>query len=292
MDAIHVQYFYGLGFALGRVQFVSVCDEKLNNWRWSNTIEAAKGWMRSVSEIDGGLLPKTKKAAPILLEVLDNFSNLLGQDREPTSDESGLISQGITAFYNVFEQEIEDTHCFIVTPVGAYAASALLKNASSHLSQAAQKVVSDDIREDFNKSGECLALDLYTACGFHALRAVEAAALFYHRNVTGVELSDVPLGTLIYGNQKDYPGSGLRPQYVKEGSPNDSPLGLIISLLSQINAIYRIPLMHPKMSLKSYTAKFVFDTSAIAISAMVTDTIERFKRKQAEREQAQPKTEE
>jgi len=47
-----------------------------------------------------------------------------------------------------------------------------------------------------------------------------------------------------------------------------------------MNAIYRRPIMHPNMSLGATTAKFVFDTSAIAISAMVTDAIARFAKKQ------------
>jgi hypothetical protein len=107
------------------------------------------------------------------------------------------------------------------------------------------------------------------------MRAVEAEARMYHLEVTGIDLTEVPLGTLIYGDQKKYPGSGLRTQYTKEGSLHESQLGLIVSLLSQMNAIYRIPVMHPKMVLHAHTAKFVFDTSAIVISAMVTDAIER-----------------
>jgi hypothetical protein len=142
----------------------------------------------------------------------------------------------------------------------------------------AQKVVSPEIREDFNKAGECLALDLYTACGFHAMRAIEAEARKYHDVVTGVSLTDVPLGTLIYGD-KNSPGSGLKKTHQQQGSSHDDPLGLIISLLCQINAIYRRPIMHPNMSLDAPKAKFVFDMAALAISAMVTDDFDRFVKK-------------
>jgi len=119
------------------------------------------------------------------------------------------------------------------------------------------------------------------------MRAVEAEASIYHREVTGVDLDDVPLGTLIYGDKKNYPDSGLRTQYAKEGSLQDSPLGLVVSLLSQLNLIYRIPIMHPKMQLGANKAKFVFDTAAIAISAMVEDAIARFVEKQKAAKAAQ-----
>jgi hypothetical protein len=292
MDTINVQYFYGLGFAFGRIQEVAVSGEKLNSWHWSGALESAKEWATSCSKFEGDLLPKTRKAAVALLASLDEFSKLLGQDREANTEEWRLISSGIENFYKVFEQEVEDTHCFVVTPVGAYAVTALLVNASSHLSQRAQQIVDDEVKVDFNQAGTCLALDLYTACGFHAMRAVEAEARYYHKDVTGVELKDVPLGKLIYGDPKSYPNSGLRTQHAKEGSSHDDALGLIISLLSQINAIYRRPIMHPEMSLSAAKAKFVFDTAAIAISAMVTDAVDRLQAKvDADKKAAQPQEE-
>jgi hypothetical protein len=280
MDRLNIQYYYVVGFTLGRLHGITGSGDWLNRFTWSASLEPAIQWMKNFAADDTTPLPKTKKAAAVLLGTLENFSELLGQKREATVDESGVIFNAITAFYHVFEQEVEDAHCLVVRPVGAYAVSALMENACSHLSQSAQKVVSPGVRADFNRAGECLALDLYTACGFHAMRAVEAEARMYHMDVTGVSLTDVPLGTLIYGDQKNYPNSGLRTQHAKEGNSHDSPLGLVVSLLSQINAIYRRPIMHPDMALEEQTAKFVFDTSAIAISAMVTDALTRFAEKE------------
>lgn len=282
MDRIHMQYFCGLGFALGRLQSVANSNDKLNSWRWSTMTGVAKDWVQSCATFEVDVLPKTKKGASRLIAVLDEFSKLLGNDREATTEEWKVIPDGIAEFYKIFEQESEDANVFIVTPVGAYAVSSLLENACSHLSKPAQEIVADEVRQDFDQAGRCLALDLYTACGFHAVRAMEAEARFYHEDVTGVELTDVPIGTLIHGDQKKYPGSGLQIQHNKEGGSNENPLGLIISLLSQINAIYRRPIMHPEMSLGRDRAKFVFDTAAIAISAMVTDAVVRFAKKKSQ----------
>ncbi len=147
----------------------------------------------------------------------------------------------------------------------------LAQTADLHLSELARQVVADTIKKDFTWAGACLAADLFTACGFHAMRALETEARTYHTIVTGVEMTDVPLWVLIDGDQKTFPGSGLRGQHEKEGSPQDSQLGLVIALLAYLNKIYRRPIMHPEMTLNHETAKEVFDATAIAISAMVAD---------------------
>ena len=79
------------------------------------------------------------------------------------------------------------------------------------------------------------------------MRAVEAQARLYHMVVTHMpeQLEDVPLGPLINGAKGDF--DGLRDVWTREGAKNDSPLGLIISLLSSLNKIYRCPIMHPDM---------------------------------------------
>ena len=106
------------------------------------------------------------------------------------------------------------------------------------------------------------------------MRAVQAQARLYHMVVTHMpeQLEDVPLGPLING-AGDF--DGLRDVWTREGAENDSPLGLIISLLSSLNKIYRCPIMHPDMMLTGDTAKLVFDLAAIVISSMMQDAVDR-----------------
>jgi hypothetical protein len=280
MERLNLISFYNLGRELGRLQSVAIADIKLTDWRWMTAIQNAKQFLEPWEKIETKIFPKTAKAATALAAIVGHFSKLLGSDRIPASSEWSSITNEISQFYKVFEQELEDSRSFLVTPIGAYSVSVLHEDASAHLSKRAQAVIGEEQKLDFNKAGECLSFDLYTACGFHAMRALEAEARSYHKIVTEVELWEVPLGTLINGNQTKCPGSGLKPQWVKEGSANDSQLGLAISLLSQINAIYRRPLMHPEMTLDYDTAKLVFDLAAIVISTMVTDGFSRFTARQ------------
>jgi len=56
MDPLNIQFFYGLGFALGRIQTLALSNEKLNSGRWSNTLESAVEWTKACSSFQEGIL--------------------------------------------------------------------------------------------------------------------------------------------------------------------------------------------------------------------------------------------
>ena len=163
----------------------------------------------------------------------------------------------------------------MITHIAAYSTSSLIHQAELHLSEQAQRVLSGDEIKDFRQAGECLAFGLYTASGFHAMRALEAEARRFHMIATGSSTQvDWTLDPIINGNsgRKQF---GLRDQWKKEGARDDSPLVLIMTLLSTITHIYRNPIMHPEMTLDPEQAKQVFNVSSIAINAMVSEGIKR-----------------
>jgi hypothetical protein len=278
MEGISLIYFYRVGFQIGRLHQLCVSDQELNHWRWSSAIKDARLWLENFHKDEIKILPKTKRAAGVFVETIDSFSSLLGQPRKPELDEWSRLTNAVDRFQNVFDQEIEDTFTFCITPIGAYSTTALITNAELHLSEIARKAIGEVARADYRSAGSCLALDHFTASGFHSMRALEAVSRGYHKIVTGISdvLTDTPLGPLINGSK----GSpGLRTQWEIEGSHNDSMLGLIVSTLSHVNKVYRSPIMHPEMILDHDQAKLVFDTAALAINAMVADSIERIEKK-------------
>ncbi len=281
MLRLNLVYFYGLGSVIGRLISVALSDDKLNDSRYSSAISSAKEWVAPPKGESVAAFPKRVKALEQFHVAIEKFEKLLGADRKPTVDEYMLLVDANINFSKVFEQELEDARAYLVTPMGAYSVTGLLENASSHLSSTTQTVIGPETKNDFDEAGRCLSLDLYTACGFHAMRALEYEARVYHEMVTGVKMVDVPIGVLINGDQKNYAGSGLTPKHQQEGGKNDSPLGLIISLLASINKIYRCPVMHPEMALGRDEAKLVFDLSATSISAMIDDGVDRVKKQLA-----------
>lgn len=277
MDRLHLFAFYSLGSSVSKLETLLLPRPHLRNVTLGHAIGVAEGTMSVWKRLDA--MPKTAKACDTFYEALQTFVKLVGQDRTATEDECSQLEEEISKFNRVFEQECEDVHAFMLRAMGAYSVSALLEDACTHLSATAQKAVGDQTKSDFNEAGKCLLLDLHTACGFHAMRALEHEARFYHEVVTNVKMDDVPIGILISGDQKNYPGSGLRLQHTKEGGAADSPLSLIISLLANINKLYRCPIMHPEMTLDHEQAKQVFDLAANAISAIIDDGLNRFQAK-------------
>jgi hypothetical protein len=265
---------------------VAISNSNLNKIAWSASIDRAGEWLTGFAELSEPeprssaqeLFVKSRAAAKGLIETLNDFKPKLTQDRTATFEEYKSLLDGIDRFHNICEQEFEDLQVRLIAPIGAYHLKTLTDDAEMHLSNQAQKVLDAKTKRDFAAAGTCLAYDLFTASGFHAMRAVEAVARKYHRIVTNLEtaLQNIPLSPII-NERKDF--VGLRKQWEDEGSKNDSPLGLIISTLSHVNSIYRNPIMHPEMVLTYDLAKQVFDISAIAISEMVADGCQRAEEK-------------
>lgn len=285
LKRINVNYLYNFGRVMQELHNVADAETALTPKEWAD-IATAKDWLENFGRSE--MAPRT---AAVTGEVWTHLNNLLKSQATRTEPLTGQerinLSQLVIKFTNVFESEAPEIFLYFVSTVGAYSLTKLIENACSHLSAKAQTVINDKQRTDFNLAGICLALDLYTASGFHAMRAVEEEARTYHKLVTTIDLTDVPLGALINGDSGQ-PGSGLKNQFVKEGSLNTSPLGLIISLLSHINKIYRVRIMHPDMTLDYESAKHLFDLSVNAITAIVEDGHTRFTAKQATGKTAKP----
>jgi hypothetical protein len=273
MRQINVDYWYTFGRAMSLLEecfAVTPCDIDARDW---SRISTAIKWLKPIAANDDyAIVPGTQRLANDLSEMLSNL--VTTHNMQPTRIDSVFQAQvnvTLTAFHNVLTSGAQEIFTFLISGRGAYSAKALLEDASSHLSDVAQKSIVGSEKRDFDLAGACLACVFSTATGFHAMRALEAEARRYHMAVTGLSREvDWTLSPLVNGNSGK--GQfGLRDQWKKEGARDDAPLLLIITLLSSITQIYRNPIMHPEMTLTLTQAKQVFDTAALVISAMVED---------------------
>lgn len=248
-------------------------------------IRVAAQWLDRVANGEWAIIPGSEKAASELADALhqllraheadrpSDFDRIARLDARTQAQINGLIG----AFNGVIRSNSQQIYVMYVHEKGAYSASALIEGARIHLSDDAQNNISNSEKTDFDLAGKCYVHDLATATGFHAMRALEAEARRYHKEVTqqSVEV-DWTLNPLINGNC-GRGQVGLRDAWKSEGAREDSPLLLIITLLTSISQIYRNPIMHPEMVLDESSSKQVFDTTALAISAMVADRLKREK---------------
>jgi hypothetical protein len=275
MNKINVAFFFMLGQMIGQLQesCVAAISRPLDYAEWIPFANAKNFF-------DPGEIAKVlPRSAVVAKEILKRVTPIASHPEKqkgvvPDSNLTAL-SQYLRKFENVLESECREIFTYHVPDVGAYSTTSLIEKAESHLSEQAQQTITEDEIKDYKQAGECLAFGLHTAVGFHAMRSLEAEARRYHMIVTGSPTEvDWTLDPLINGNS-GRGQFGLRDQWKKEGARDDSPLVLVMSLLTTITHIYRNPIMHPEMTLDPEQAKQIFNISSIAINAMVSDRVER-----------------
>jgi hypothetical protein len=177
--------------------------------------------------------------------------------------------KAILKFNIVFDAELGTKDFLVVQEIGIYSPSALLMRAQRHLHAEVLLTLTrlvPSATSDYALAGRALAFEMSMACGFHALRSVEAVARSYHMIVKerSTVVENQPLSAVI-NELRDHLTSN------KGNKNTDAPLSLNIELLSKIDRIFRCPIMHPEMTLDGKRAKEVFDLSASVISSMAED---------------------
>ena len=179
---------------------------------------------------------------------------------------SPLLS-AVRIFETNLDAELAEAPTYFISQVGIFSTKDLLSRAHKKLSEGSLKLCSQFVIDDVKMSGSCLAMHQFTACGFHALRAIEDIARKYSKKIvkTPRHKEDfLPLGPVI---------NNLREQLELEESvkSSDSSLGLIIAYMVRVKNIFRNPIMHPEMVLEEDGAKEVFDLAFLIINAITRD---------------------
>jgi hypothetical protein len=223
------------------------------------------GWLSEFAASDPAGLETCRLELPKITAEIDKIFNSSKKEGEQWTDYKFVdLREVVKRFQTLLFSETEKSPVFSVTPKGIYDTLSLVDHAERELEES----VSDDAKKDFAQAGRCLAFELFTATGFHAMRALEGVARRYHKVVTRAPtLSTKPLGPLI---------NDLREQLSVENPHDDeqastSPLGLIIAFLARITKIYRNPIMHPEMIVDEQSAKRVFKLASNVIADMEED---------------------
>lgn len=224
-----------------------------------------------ISNEENAVLPGAIAAAQELQTENARLLRLIHNDKKLTQQDVLLLPGKLLKFEHLLENDLARLPTFSVERTGIFDSTDLITRADNHLSDVARANISTNAKMDFQASGRCLAFGEFTASGFHAVRALESVARKYHSLVCklAAETENLPLGPLV---------NDLRKVLEKEEGKNasDSPLGLIIANLARMNNIYRKPITHPEMTLDSAdAAKEVFDLTAVSISLLEKDFVER-----------------
>src|SRR5262245_19607282 len=202
--------------------------------------QTIQGWetLRSILSIlmDGSAKLKLNESAPAARRLLGEVESVLAD--YSLNPDFVLSDDRVNAFnsaWGVFEQAVQldfgRAPVYLVTQKGIYGTYDLVNGAEFVFVAEVFSAISDEARGDFNQAGRCLAFGIWTACGFHALRATEKVLREYYE-----ALVEKPPGKMTM--------APLIEELRKAGGDAKT-----LAVLDQIRDLHRNPMNHPEVFL-------------------------------------------
>lgn len=163
-----------------------------------------------------------------------------------------VISDATREFETVLAAELQALDTYFISQKGIYSTPDLIERADNALDEDVRRIINPEAVKDFKQAGRCLAFDLPTAAGFHAMRATENVLRQYHKVA-------VPSSS-----------SGSTPEMatcineLKKAGADEKTMAVI----DQIRDLHRNTIMHPEVFLSPSEGLRLFDIAKSAISAM------------------------
>jgi hypothetical protein len=254
MKKINLVDWYNLGRGMGHLKLISAGDLSRDNY---NLLFQAMLRLKSVcSETSPLIVPfeVCRTSAKSLFDLLLTIQNkiVFKKGWKISEDDVSEITAALTRFENVFADEIPTLATYFVSQKRIYSTRDLIEKAENVFSEGVRKKLSEQCLLDIHEAGKCIAFDLATAGGFHAVRALETVALDY---VTKRHLNP---------NQKDL-GEYIRVLRV-DGADKKA-----LDNVDQLRGLRRNPLVHPKGNLEIDEAISVFQLCTSGITELVSD---------------------
>lgn len=235
---------------------------------------ALAGKVRKFADDDSGF-QTSKHSARDLFESIMAFSSQHATDdgSPPTlaiekfdnkvaSWQYSDISTKLDAFRTNLSTECRDVEIYSVGQVGIYKTSELVSNGARQIADEYKEYLPPMCLDEFDSAGRCLGFDLPTACGFHALRAVELAILHYLESL-GVA------GTKKLKTWNEYVKAIIKLSEDDEAKLKPSPK--VEAMVDRMRDLDRNPLMHPRDTLDTTSANMLFQLSALTVSELARD---------------------
>jgi len=161
----------------------------------------------------------------------------------------------LSQFETILAAELQKHLTYLVSQIGGYSMPLLVSKAEVNLPEDALEIIPEGARKDFREAGRCLAFEVPTAAGFHAMRATERVLRQYYELVM-----EKPSGRTDWAT--------CTQELTKAGANTK-----VIQVLDQIRALHRNPLMHPEDFLTMKEAIGLFDIAKSAIGAVAEELV-------------------
>ncbi|MVA71477.1 hypothetical protein GOZ81_10360 [Agrobacterium vitis] len=182
-------------------------------------------------------------------------------ERELETWEWGSLKKKVESFRTVFEAECHGVDVYSVGQISIYKTQTLVSNGAKIIPEEYHKELPAEALGEFDNAGKCLAFDLPTSCGFHALRGLELVMDAYL----------VAFGV----NTKRLRSWNMYIQAAKKLIDDDrapcKPSPKVAAMLDRMRELDRNPLMHPRDTLDTLSADQLYKLCAITVGEIVRD---------------------
>lgn len=227
-------------------------------------------------EADQAAFPLTRDSARHVLSALNEEVNAVFFDG-PTQDKlkEGVFDQEFQswAFYNarskleefrhVLAAECRKSETYFIDKKVGFDISTLLHTAEENLHSSIVSFLPENALTEVRAAGRCLALECYTACGFHVLRGLEVVMAAYYKQVSGREKE--------FRSWHDYVEALTELEQGENGIKPRFPSPKVAAMLDRMRQLERNPLMHPSDTLDEMAADTLFKLSIVTMTELAKD---------------------
>jgi hypothetical protein len=252
MIKIDLSYFYRLSLSFSPLRQIPENEPTANSWVTLYIAQIALQRIYSDDTIKSALRSSNVPANALFA----NLNQLTSRESSTTFDkyEKASLLQLLDAFEVVLQSDLAVADSFFVTDKAPFQTSTLIEFGET-LFPPSVRVKCPSAIVDLQSAGKCLAFELATASGFHAMRALEAVLRKYWEVVTG----NIPhpkhrnIGVYLNGLER-----------VRCGDPK------IIAALRQIKDLHRNEINHPDANLSLEEAISLIGMARSVASAMLS----------------------
>lgn len=240
----------GLGFLRA-----ALVRERLTFAELGAAISGVYGDIVNFTTYSGGALPLTETAVTELRVSLEDHSlRVKCLEASPEAVKPGqrlALLLGVFNVRTIIMAEVPMVDTYLVSRKGLFSGPALIEDGAGMLPPVDRVNMPRRADADLKEAGKCLAFGLWTASGFHGLRAVESMTKAYMGKL-GVEEKTRNWGAYVAALKKKAD--------VDEG---------VVAVLDQIRLLHRNPLLHPEDFLDEGEAITLFGIVHSATAALL-----------------------
>lgn len=194
---------------------------------------------------------------------MDKFKDDLNFEQEMATWQFYAIKSALSEFRHVFSAECRKSETYFIEQKMGFDISLLLHKAHQNIHPSVMPFISKAAVEEIKSSGRCFALENYTACGFHILRALEVVMADYYKQVSGKDKE--------FRSWHDYIQAFTRLEKSRTKRASKYPSPKVAAMLDRMRQLDRNPLMHPRDSLDEMAADTLFKLGIVTITELAKD---------------------